>query len=218
MLNKTVAKFVDPDLAGSYTYRFRQRRNAELKRRFPDLEDMRILDLGGTPVSWRTLGLRADHVTIVDLGRVEDPDEPWIDVICADACAGGFGKYDLVFSNSLMEHLGGHARRKQFADVVRESAPSWWIQTPYRYFPVEPHWIFPGFQFLPFRMRLMICQNWSTLHSSDTRKDKAKASEFVASVELISSTEMRMYFPASEIWFERIAGIPKSVVAINGGT
>jgi hypothetical protein len=218
MLNKTIAKFVDPDLAGSYTHRFRERRNAELKRRFPGLADMRVLDLGGTPISWRTLGMRAGHVTIVDLGRAEDPNESWIDVICADACAGGFGKYDLVFSNSLIEHLGGHDRRKQFADVVRESAPSWWIQTPYRYFPIEPHWIFPGFQFLPFRTRLMICQHWSTLHSSDTRKDMAKAAEFVASVELISSTEMRMYFPASEIWFERIAGIPKSVVAIKAET
>jgi hypothetical protein len=26
---------------------------------------------------------------------------------------------------------------------------------------------------------------------------------------------MRTYFPTSEIWFERVAGIPKSLVAIS---
>jgi hypothetical protein len=137
-----------------------------------------------------------------------------MEVVQGDACAGGFGKYDLVFSNSLMEHLGGHARRQQFANVVQESAPSWWVQTPYRYFPIEPHWIFPGFQFLPFRARVMVCQHWNTLHMPAC-KDPAEAADLVASTELISATEMRSYFPASEIWFERIAGIPKSMVAIQ---
>ena len=175
---------------------------------------MRVLDLGGTAASWRALGLRAGQITLVNLDPADDPDEPWMEVVRADACAGGFGHYDLVFSNSLMEHVGGHARRQEFADVVRDSAPSWWIQTPYRYFPVEPHWIFPGFQFMPFRARLMICRHWSIGHMPAC-KDVAEAAELVASVELLSVTEMSAYFPGSEIWFERIAGIPKSLVGIN---
>lgn len=217
MANKTIAKLIDPDQAGSFTHRFRQQRNEEFKRRFPDLADMRVLDLGGTAVSWRVLGLRPSSVTIVNLARDQGPYEPWMNVVQADACAGGFGQYDLVFSNSLMEHLGGHARRQQFADVIRESASSWWVQTPYRYFPIEPHWIFPGFQFLPFRLRVMVCQHWNTLHTP-ARKDPGEAAAEVASVELISATEMRTYFPTSEIWFERVAGIPKSLVAINAKT
>jgi hypothetical protein len=211
------SKFIDPDRAGSFTHRFRQNRNEEFKRRFPNLADMQVLDLGGTAVSWRVLGLRPSKVTIVNLDHDAGPYEPWMDIVNADACIGGFGKYDLVFSNSLLEHLGGHARRQQFVDVVRESASSWWIQTPYRYFPIEPHWIFPGFQFLPFRARLLICQHWSTLHEP-ARKDRAEAAELVASTELISATEMRTYFPESEIWYERIAGLPKSLVAIKTKT
>jgi len=34
-------------------------------------------------------------------------------------------------------------------------------------------------------------------------------------VELIGVTEMRSYFPNSEIWFERYAGLVKSLVAIH---
>jgi hypothetical protein len=213
---KMVAKLIDPDCAGSLTHRVRQHRNEEFKRRFPDLADMRVLDLGGTAVSWRVLGMRPSSVTIVNLDGVGGPYEPWMEIVNADACNGGFGKYDLVFSNSLMEHLGGHARRQQFAEVVQESASSWWIQTPYRYFPIEPHWMFPGFQFLPFRARVMVCQHWNTLHAP-ALKDWAEAAELVASTELISGTEMRAYFPTSEIWYERIAGVPKSLVAMKFG-
>lgn len=210
----TIAKLIDPDRAGSFTHRIRQQRIEEFRRRFPDLDQMRVLDLGGTAVSWRVLGLRPGSVTVVNLEHNEGPAEPWMKVVTADACAGGFGQYDLVFSNSLMEHLGGHARRQQFANVVRESAPSWWVQTPYRYFPIEPHWVFPGFQFMPFRMRVIICQHWSMLHMPAC-KDPDEAADLVASTELISATEMRTYFPTSEIWFERIVGIPKSLVAIS---
>jgi len=212
--NRVLTKFIDPDHAGSITHNCRQRRNEEFKRRFPDLLDMRVLDLGGTAVSWRALGLRAGSVTLVNLDDGEDIEEPWMKAVRADACSGGFGQYDLVFSNSLMEHLGGHARRQRFAEVVRESAPTWWVQTPYRYFPIEPHWFFPGFQFLPFRMRLAITRRWSIGHQP-ALKDTAQAAELVSSVELISATEMRAYFPDSEIWFERIGGLPKSLVAIR---
>lgn len=216
MSNKMISKLIDPDQAGSVTQRGRQRRNEEFRRRFPDLADMQVLDLGGTAISWRVLQMRPRSVTLVNLDPAEEPAEPWMNAVQADACAGGFGKYDLVFSNSLLEHVGGHARRQQFAEVVRESAPSWWIQTPYRYFPIEPHWFFPCFQFLPFRARVMVCRHWNTLHQAAI-KDAAEAAAMVASVELISATEMRMYFPESKIWSERIAGLPKSLVSIKAG-
>jgi hypothetical protein len=209
-----IANLIDPDHPGSLTHRIRQQRKEEFTRRFPNLADMSVLDLGGTAVSWRVSGLRARSVTVVNLDEAQASDEPWMNVVRGDACTGGFGKFDLVYSNSLMEHLGGHARRQQFAEVVQESAPSWWVQTPYRYFPIEPHWIFPGFQFLPFRARVMVSQHWRTIHTPAI-KDRTAAIESVASVELISSTEMRSYFPTSEIWFERIAGIPKSLVAVK---
>ena len=178
---------------------------------------MRVLDLGGTASSWRAASLRAKSVTLVNLDYFEEPNEPWMEVVRADACNGDFGQYDLVFSNSLLEHVGGHSRRRQFADTVQKAAPCWWVQTPYRYFPVEPHWIFPGFQFLPFRMRLMITRYWNIGHMP-AEKNVAEAAEIVASVELISATEMRSYFPTSEIWYERVAGIPKSLVAFKTGT
>jgi len=212
MAKNPIARFLDPDRGGSLTQRFRQQRNEELKRRFPDLAEMRVLDLGGTPIFWRVAGLRAQHVTIVNLDRPEDLPEPWMDVIQGDGCVGGFGKFDLVFSNSLLEHVGGHTRRQQFADVVHESAPAYWIQTPYRYFPIEPHWLFPGFQFLPFAARVAITKHRNFGHDTMV-KDTARAVALVSSIELLSATEMRAYFPDGNIWYERIGGLTKSIVA-----
>lgn len=212
MSNKFIDRFLDHNRSGSIAHRCRQQRNEEFKRRFPDLADMRVLDLGGTAISWRVAGLRAQHVTIVNLDRGEEPAEPWMETVQGDACLGGFGKFDLVFSNSLLEHVGGHVRRQQLADVIRESAPAYWVQTPYRYFPIEPHWFFPCFQFLPFRTRVTITRYWSFGYNPPL-KDKAAATELVASIELVSATEMRAYFPDGRIWFERIGGLPKSTVA-----
>jgi hypothetical protein len=188
------------------------RRNEEFKRVFPSLPDMRVLDLGGTAVSWRVLGLQAQHVTIVNLGPMPQPEEDWMEYVVGDACEGGFGKFDLVFSNSVIEHVGGHARRQQMAQVVQESAPAYWVQTPDRYFPVEPHWLFPGFQQLPFAARVKITQHWNVGHNP-ALADKQAAAELVASTELVSATEMRAYFPGCTLWVERFAGLPKSLVA-----
>jgi hypothetical protein len=208
-----VIKFIDGNREGSFAHSCRQRRHEEFMSRFPDLASMRVLDLGGTADTWRTSTLRPLGVTLVNIAP-QVRIEPWMNFVRADACSGGFGQYDLVFSNSLMEHLGGHARRQQFADVVQQSAPAWWIQTPYRYFPVEPHCFFPCFQFLPFKMRLEICRRWDIGHIG-AHPNTRDAAEAVSSTELISATEMRAYFFTSEIWFERLAGLPKSLVAIK---
>jgi hypothetical protein len=122
-------------------------------------------------------------------------------------------RFDLVVSNSTLEHLGGAARRVDFADVVHAASERWWIQTPYRYFPIEPHWLFPGFQFLPLRMRIAVTRAWP-LGYRNTAAEK-DAYELVQEVELVTITEMRHLFPEGRIWNERMAGLVKSVVAVR---
>src|SRR5262245_1233581 len=100
---------------------------------FP-LADMTVVDLGGTPSWWERAPVRPQHVTIVNLTAPE-PAPPWITQYQADACTFE-GAFDLVLSNSVLEHVGGHAQRCRFAETVQALAPKHWIQTPYRYFPI----------------------------------------------------------------------------------
>lgn len=158
------------------------------------------------------------QVVMVNLDtRILSAEQPRIIARVGDACQlpreVRAQRFDLVYSNSLLEHVGGHARRLLFAETVVSMAGHHWVQTPYRYFPIEPHWLFPGFQFLPARARVEVARRWPLGHLRARNHHDAVAD--VAWVELISATELRGYFPHSHIWRERFAGLPKSLTAIS---
>jgi hypothetical protein len=177
---------------------------------------MRVIDIGGTVSSWRAAPVRPRSLLLVNLEPAVDPSEDWCSVLQGDAAALPTevltNGYDLVYSNSVIEHVGGHAARARMARAIRDLAPHHWVQTPYRYFPIEPHWLFPGFQFLPVALRSRISQTWPVGH---IRSDAESAVEDVQGVELLSRTEMRAYFPASELYSERFLGMTKSLVAVK---
>jgi hypothetical protein len=193
--------------------RMRARRWALFGAAFPDASDLRVLDLGGTVEYWKRAPIRPRQVTVVNLFEPGDPTER-ITPVTADACLfEPRGDFDLVVSNSLLEHVGGHDRRTRLAAVVREAAPRHWVQTPYRYFPVEPHWLCPGMQFLPVAARVAVARVWPLAHTVSA--NRAEALESVLWTELIGRTEMQALFPDSVVSFERMAGLPKSLLAIR---
>ncbi len=122
--------------------------------------------------------------------------------------------FDVVISNSLLEHLGGHVPRREFARVVHTMADRFWIQTPYRYFPIEPHWLFPGFHFMPIRARSWLAPRWRLGHTHGWSQAAAQAE--VMSTKLVSATDLRAYFPDAALIWERVLGLPKSMVAFKG--
>ena len=206
----------DPSNPRSLSSHARHRRWAELMRRFPSLPEMRVLDLGGRPAFWRALPHRPAAVTTVNLEPAE-ADELWIDHVVGDACEFpviGSLRYDLVVSNSLLEHVGGYEQRRRLAEVVHESAPAHWVQTPYRYFPIEPHWLAPGWQFLPPAGRAAVLRHWPFCHGGRPR-DRTSALRIVLTTELVGRAEMGLLFPGSEIWCERVVGLTKSIVAVR---
>ncbi|WP_054055928.1 hypothetical protein [Alloactinosynnema sp. L-07] len=204
----------DPDNPRSVSSRARAKRWQELLGRFPDLADLRVLDLGGMPSFWRNDSVRPAAVTTVNLVDAAAP-EPWLRHVVDDACdpvkVSG-ERFDLVVSNSLLEHVGGYGPRCRLAGVIHDAADRHWVQTPYRYFPVEPHWTFPALQFLPVILRAAVVRRWPFGHAT---LDRNAAIDAILATDLVSATEMRHLFPGSEIWRERAAGLPKSLVAIR---
>lgn len=212
---------------GSLSARARARRFGMLLDRFPELAQMRVLDLGGEPHTWRAAPVRPREVVLLNLGwqtgRQEaelGDDGAWMSVVAGDACAPPASlrreRFDLVFSNSVIEHVGGHARRRAFAAAVHDLAPAHWVQTPNRYFPLEPHWVCPGFQFLPPRAQARVMRHWPVGNYSARAWTREEALRLVLGTELVSETQMRFYFPASDILHERFAGLTKSLIAVAG--
>lgn len=211
------SKATDLTNPNSFSSKARQRRWDRLLEAFPVIESMRVLDLGGTPQYWQSAPCAPVSVTTVNLAVFESTDG--VTAVQGDACAPPESvtreRYDLVVSNSLLEHVGGHAMRQQLADVIHRAAPRHWVQTPYRYFPIEPHWLLPGFQFLPFEARVRVTQHYKL--GNRPHPNRADAIDAVNEVELVGIAQMRAYFPGSQIWRERAAGLVKSLVAISAG-
>lgn len=214
--DRLTAALVDPQRATSVSARFRAARWEKFREVFPDIGGMRVLDLGGMPDYWKGAPVRPAHVVTVNLWD-SDVDEPRIDHHQGDALdlpeSVLRDNFDLVVSNSLLEHLGGHSNRQRFAYIAHTAAPRQWVQTPYRYFPIEPHWLFPGLQFLPFAAKVAVTKRWRFGHMQATTDEQAV--ERVNEVELIGIRQMQAYFPAADVWLERVAGLPKSLVAIR---
>ena len=203
--------------SGSVSERLRRRRWGLVRKLVPDLADLRVLDLGGTGQFWAAAPVRPRRVTVINLLEAQLLDHPSVrtiegDALRADELVAG-ESFDFVFSNSLIEHLGGHDSRRRFAEVVSAMAPRYLVQTPYRYFPVEPHWMFPGFQFLPVGARAAIAPRWALGHTHGW--ECRAATNEVLSTHLLSTTEMREYFPGAAIAWERVLGLPKSMIALR---
>lgn len=211
------SRFVEgPDSLGE---RYRSRRWELLRQHFPDIESMSLIDLGGRVRMWLRAPYRPAAIHIVNLQPPPSEVPDWMCVEQGDACArlGEItrGAYDLVFSNSVLEHVGGHAQRARFAENVHALSPCHWIQTPYRYFPIEPHWLFPGFQFLPVGVRAEISLRWPLVHFPPASRETNVRR--VMEVELLSRTEMRWYFPHSALLPEKAMGLTKSLIAVKAG-
>lgn len=87
---------------------------------------------------------------------------PWIKSVVGDAARLDYphDAFDVVFSNSVIEHLGGVDAQRAMAREVQRVASLYYVQTPNRYFPIEPHFLFPCAQFLPRSARIWIASQW----------------------------------------------------------
>jgi hypothetical protein len=200
--------------SGSLSARARARRWQLFLRTFPDVGEMTVLDLGGDVRAWRLADVRPKHLVLLNIFP-QETEEDWITAVVGDACdpPGDLPEPDLVYSNSVIEHVGGHARRRDFADAVR-SCDRYWVQTPSRSFPIEPHFMFPMLQHLPRSVQMTAVAHWPVGNYSRV-KDRRAALSYLLDIELLSADEMRFYFPDAELRRERVAGLTKSFIAVK---
>jgi Methyltransferase domain len=195
-------------------------------RRFAELlsgarEPIRILDIGGTPGFWAMH--RADlpakvDITLLNQDFEERPAMDGVRYVVGDARnLDQFADYefDMCFSNSVIEHVGDRDDQMRMALEVRRVARGYFVQTPNKYFPMEPHFLVPGWQFAPLALRAWLLQrrDWGWMKRV---KDPDQAMEAVRSIRLLTARELRVLFPGSSIYCEKIGPLTKSVTAWHG--
>jgi SAM-dependent methyltransferase len=139
---------------------------------------------------------------ITGVDRVDRPGYPGRRFVRADATALPFadGEFEIAYSNSVIEHVVDPDERARFAAEVRRVARSYFVQTPNRWFPVEPHSLLPLVHWLPRRIGRRL---WR-LGVSDDPFDETL---------LLGARELRRLFPDARIVRERFGPLTKSLVA-----
>jgi len=115
----------------------------------------------------------------------------------------------MVFSNSVIEHLGSFDRQQRMAMEVQRVGKCYFIQTPNRYFPLEPHFLLPFFQFYPPRLQIALARRYN-LGWYRRQTDIHQAASLVRSHRLLSAREVRALFPNGVLHRERVLGLTKS--------
>ena len=76
-------------------------------------------------------------MTLLNMPRGQECGEPGFTFVSGDGCQLPFAdqSFEIVFSNSVIEHVGTPAQQRRFADEVRRVGKRYWVQTPTAGFP-----------------------------------------------------------------------------------
>ena len=197
----------------------RRRRMRKLVRILKIKPGTRVLDLGGVADIWEYVPVPLD-ITLLNLpGGVFSADVDSLhraalshhraQYVEGDACdvrQFGDSSFDLVFSNSVIEHVGPPERQEAFAREVIRLGRSYWVQTPSPWFPIEAHSGVPFYALYPEWLRASLLRRWR-------KKLPAWWTEYIATTRFLSLRRMAELFPNARTHVEYVLGFPKSYVA-----
>ena len=167
----------------------------------------RVLDVGGSPKIWDVCSIQP-RVTLLNI----KPYVAHMPMIVGDARRLPIkdGSFDVVFSNSLIEHLPPVSWH-EFAHECRRVGTRLWIQAPNQRFPIEPHQMTPFIHWLPRRWQKRLAR-WSVRALAD--HSSRAAVRLVEEVHLPTARQLRTIFPDAQLVVERWLGLPKALIVV----
>jgi len=226
-----VTRLADTGRSDSLSSRFRARRDVRLRALIADIAArngaVRILDLGGSVEYWRRVGLdflreTSAHVTVLNHIAEElkaaDSDASLFATAVGDACdlsAFPAKSFDLVHSNSVIEHVGNWSRMKAFGQEARRVGQSYYVQTPNFWFPIDPHYYrAPLIHWMPRPWQARLLHSFPIAHAGRIGSLDA-AYDVLDTTQLIDAQQFAFIFPDAKLYRERLLGLTKSLIAIR---
>lgn len=219
MLHK---RFADNTSSTSVATRLRRERFQLFLDMLGNAPRVTVLDIGGRAAYWQMMTEGSNlldrlEITLLNVEDNASTHSNFTTLVGDGRAMPQFadGQFDIVFSNSTIEHVGDYSDQQQMASEVRRVGRKYYVQTPNRYFPIEPHFVFPFFQFLPIAARAWMLERY-TLGWMPRQPTRAAALREVRGIRLLGKAEMRHLFPDGDILEERYLGLVKSFVAWRG--
>lgn len=212
--------FSSSDNPQSLGFKFRAKRLQEFETlfftHFSGQEKIEILDLGGTDYFWQHSQLLKHpgvRITLLNL-HLEKTTHPAIQAVQGDATDlldYAAGSFDLVFSNSVIEHLYTLENQQKMASEIRRVGKTYFIQTPNAHFPVEAHYALPLAQYYPKSLLFFLLTKTKLSRLSRWKADDAR--QYIEEIRLLTAQEMSTLFPGAALLREKAIGLTKSLTA-----
>ena len=174
-----------------------------------------ILDVGGTISFWEQMDfINRENVEIVILNLMKEEHNSYINIRCIEGNGCDMKEFpdntfDIVFSNSVIEHVGSFQNQEKMAKECQRIGKAFFLQTPNYWFPFEPHFLIFGFQFLPVRVSAFLLRRFNLGWCSKIN-DYNKSIEKVESIRLLGKKKLKKLFPGATIVDENLFGFTKS--------
>ena len=217
----SLRRLADDEDPQSLSNRLRSRRFRQFEALLADLpRPLHILDVGGTNSFWRNRGWAGrDDIEITTLNMVPE-SRRYRNIVPVQGDARDLsqfteGSFAVVFSNSVIEHLFTFENQCRMASEVQRVGRAFWVQTPNYWFPVEPHFHVPGWQWMPVDLRVALIRRFACGWRGPT-SDPARAKSLVQEVRLLTKNELKKMFPGANLRSERFCGLIKSWIVTGG--
>ena len=180
----------------------------------------KIADIGGTKYYWDIVedfvATRPVEITLINPKDAQKSSGKfsYLNGDATDLSSLDDDSFDFVHSNSVIEHVGDWENRVAMAREVARLAPTYYVQTPYFWFPYEPHFRSLFFHWLPEQIRYRLVMRFA-LGFADRKKTIHDAMVRVQSARLLDRGQMRALFPEATLTAERVFGFTKSLTAIR---
>jgi ubiquinone/menaquinone biosynthesis C-methylase UbiE len=200
---------------------FRARRMALLAKTVGLTPETRVLDVGGTVDIWR-LAPVMPRLVLLNQQRARYEIGAGETVVLGDGTSLPFADqaFDLVFSNSVIEHVGSRADQARFASEIGRVGKQYWVQTPNRYFPIEHHLWTPFVHWFPHSWQRGILKHisvWQLMTNYSAAEREFYINHYLNSIRLLTASDLRELFPGSIVVRERFFGWTKSLIAWRSG-
>lgn len=216
-----IKSLADNSAGDSLATRLRRARFALFLSLLEKLEGhVEILDIGGTQEFWNLMTEGDPGDVRVTLLNIDHQPVTSAKFVSAEGDARAMPQFrdksfDIVFSNSVIEHVGSYSDQARMAREVVRVGRRYFVQTPNKRFPLEPHFLFPFFQYLPSVVRAQMVHRFDVGWYKRI-PDYAAAKAEVDSIQLLTRSRFTALFPGASIHVEKLWGLPKSFVAYGG--
>lgn len=195
---------------------FRARRMIQFQNIFKIDGSETILDIGGSTYNWQYLSFKP-KVVLLNVTRPKKlSNKDQFEFVVADATLLPFSEdyFDLVYSNSVIEHLYSKDKQIRMVDEMKKVGKSIYVQCPAKEFFFEPHLLTPFIHWFPKKIQKGLMRNF-TVWGLITRPSDKYIENFLEERRLLSFKEFFQIFSDCKIIVERFLFMPKSYIAVK---